>query len=75
MKNNIIVACFYNVDTKSWEVNLPIKIVNKEDVRVAVDKYVGSTEYKENEYLEVYYNGEIFIGFFVDDMYREIKVE
>lgn len=75
MKNNIIVACFYNVDTKSWEVNLPIKIVNKEDVRVTVDKYVGSTEYKENEYLEIYYNGEIFIGFFVDDMYREIKVE
>lgn len=75
MKNNIIVACFYNVDTKSWEVNLPIKIVNKEDVRVTVDKYVGSTEYRENEYLEIYYNGEIFIGFFVDDMYREIKGE
>ncbi len=75
MKNDIIVACFYNVDTKSWEVNLPIKIVNKEDVKVTVDKYVGSTEYRENEYLEVYYNGEIFIGFFVDDMYREIKVE
>lgn len=75
MKNNIIVACFYNVDTESWEVNLPIKIVNKEDVRVTVDKYIGSTEYRENEYLEIYYNGEIFIGFFVDDMYREIKEE
>lgn len=75
MKNDIIVACFYNVDTKSWEVNLPIKIVNKEDVRVTVDKYIGSTEYRENEYLEVYYNGFIFIGFFVDDMYREIKAE
>lgn len=75
MKNDIIVVIFYNINTKSWEVNLPIKIVNKEDIRVTTDKYVGSTEYRENEYLEIFYNGENFIGFFVDDTYRENKGE
>ena len=76
MKDKIIILDWlYNVNTKSWENNLNVNIVNQEDVRVTIDKYIGSTEYRENEYLEVYYNGEHFIGFFVDDMYREIKGE
>lgn len=66
--NEVIeVGCLYNVNTVSYEYDLSVEVVDKDDISPVFDKYIGYVEYDNGDYLEVYYNGEKLIGYFVNE--------
>lgn len=61
------VGCLYNVNTDSYEYDLSVEVVDKDDISPVFDKFIGSVEYDNGDYLEVYYNGEKLVGYFVNE--------
>lgn len=58
------VGSLYNVNTDSYEFDLSVEVVDKEDISPLLDKYIGSVEYDNGDYLNVWYDGEKLIGYF-----------
>lgn len=61
------VGSLYNVNTDSYEFDLSVEVVEQEDISPLLDKFIGSVEYDNGDYLEVYYNGEKLIGYFLNE--------
>lgn len=69
--NEVIeVNSLYNVNTDMYEFDLFVEVVDKDEVSPLFDKFIGTVEYDNGDYLEVYYNGEKLIGYF--ENYDEI---
>ena len=65
------VGTLYNVNTDSYEFDLSVEVIDKEDISPLLDKYIGSVEYDNGDYLNVWYNGEKLIGYFETEIETE----